>query len=337
MIAIKDEPLEERYRALEPLYERLGENLKRSLQHCFNEAKIHYLHIDKRIKTFSSFCDKAQRKGYSNPLEQTDDICGLRIICYYPSDVELIGNIITAELEVKDSSNKPLPIEPDRFGYRSLHFIASPQTGWLREPNYRGLGGLRAEIQVRTLLMHAWAEIEHKLAYKKQEHIPPPFRRKFSQLSALLELSDEQFEFLRREKELYQNSLKQDNGDVELNAGMPTTLNLDSLQAFLDSLLSDRPRSEMETGGLLEELLACGITLDMILDSYNKTRMVLPEIERAIFPPDAYDDKWAQVGVIRAILELTHDTYWDERRRYMSARTGEIIRQFREQMKAVHG
>ena len=63
-------------------------------------------------------------------------------------------------------------LEPDRFGYRSRHFIVSVNREWLKAPNYRGLSGLKAEIQVRTILMHAWADVEYKLAYKKRNMFP---------------------------------------------------------------------------------------------------------------------------------------------------------------------
>ena len=55
---------------------------------------------------------------------------------------------------------------------------------WLVSPNYRGLGDIKIEIQVRTILMHAWAEIEHKLAYKNKAQIPESVTRNLALISA---------------------------------------------------------------------------------------------------------------------------------------------------------
>lgn len=100
-----------------------------------------------------------------------------------------------------NSEDKVDNLEPDKFGYRSHHFVVTLRHEWLNVPNYRGLEGIKAEIQVRTILMHAWADISHKLSYKKKEHIPELFQRNLFQLSALFEIADDRFEMLRAERE----------------------------------------------------------------------------------------------------------------------------------------
>jgi len=39
----------------------------------------------------------------------------------------------------------------------------------MKAPNYRGLSKLNFEIQARTILMHGWAAINHKLLYKHEK------------------------------------------------------------------------------------------------------------------------------------------------------------------------
>ena len=53
--------------------------------------------------------------------------------------------------------------------------------------------GLKCEIQIRSVLQHAWAEIEHDLGYKSELTIPKEVRRSFSRLAGLLELGDKEF------------------------------------------------------------------------------------------------------------------------------------------------
>ncbi len=62
-------------------YEELAKNLKQALERFLNDADIEVLDVQYRIKDFLSFWEKIQRKGYEDPLQEVEDICGLRIIC----------------------------------------------------------------------------------------------------------------------------------------------------------------------------------------------------------------------------------------------------------------
>jgi putative GTP pyrophosphokinase len=64
-------------------------------------------------------------------------------------------------------------------------------------PEWSAYQGMRAELQVRTVLQHAWAAIDHKLAYKRESDVPKGLLRQLSRVSALLEVGDEQFEAVR--------------------------------------------------------------------------------------------------------------------------------------------
>ncbi len=156
--------ISERYKGFLSSYEKLGLNLTQALELILKENEISFLSITYRIKNIQSFIGKIERKSYENPFEEVEDICGLRIICYYQSDVEKIKEIVKRELIVLENENKEDKLKFDQFGYRSMHFIIQVPNQWLSTPNYRGLEKLKSELQVRTVLMHAWAEIEHKLA-----------------------------------------------------------------------------------------------------------------------------------------------------------------------------
>lgn len=294
-----------------PNYERLARNLVQAFKTFLEDAGIDILGVVYRIKEFDSFCDKIQRKGYKNPFQEIEDICGLRIICYYPSDLKRITQIIATEFNVKESIDKATQLEPDRFGYRSLHFVLTVKKDWLKAPNYRGLNGLKAEVQVRTILSHAWADIEHKLAYKKTEHVPDRFKRKLSQLSALFEVADEQFDILRKEREEYTKQLVSaevvESGRFDVNQEM----NLDSLQAFLDFYFPDRKKSIEWTGELLDEIIKFDVSIGDLVKDFEKTKDILPlmEGEEAELLGLRKGLKSAQVGAVRDILDLTNNEY----------------------------
>lgn len=118
------------------------------------------------------------------------------------------------------------------FAYRSVHKIIKINDTWTATPNYRNLQNLKAEIQIRTILMHAWAEIEHKLNYKSDAQVPNNFQRKLFRLSAKFEEADEQFEEIRNGINAYRQDLV-DKTKSENKFDIAQDLNKDSLSAFL--------------------------------------------------------------------------------------------------------
>ncbi|HDR7631566.1 TPA: hypothetical protein QCX75_000221 [Bacillus mycoides] len=312
-------------------YKNLGENLQSSLKILLKDAGISFLDVNYRIKEYNSFLDKIVRKEYQNPLNDNEDFCGMRVICFFPSDIEKIGEVINNEFIVHHSEDKS-DKEIDRFGYRSYHFVVSVKEEWLSVPSFRNLKDVKAEIQVRTILMHAWADIEHKLQYKKKEHIPKVIQRKFYQLSALFELADEQFEALRDKKEeVYKNSLPENPTEFDTQQEM----NADTLQAFLDLNCGERLISEEHTGDLLDELLKHKITFDdleSMLDRYGKEECENIEREAAEHI-NLSSEGWAQVGLIRFLLDLTHDEYWNSRKPYFSGNDVLIREELRKRYK----
>lgn len=308
------EALRNEYNEKCPKYERLARNLKQAFESFLDEAGLDVLDVDFRIKNFDSFGDKIQRKGYKDPFQEIEDICGLRIICYYHSDLEKVSQIIKKEFDVLESVDKADLLEPDRFGYRSLHFIVTVRKDWLKAPNYRGLDGLKAEVQVRTILMHAWADVEHKLAYKKTEHIPDQFRRKLFRLSAHFESADDQLDGLRKDKEEYMKKLISEEVKESGRFDVSQDLNLDSLQAFLDFYFPDRIGFLQDTSDLLEDIMRVNISFKDLVEGFEKTKDILPLVEVEI----SKDNKkriWAQVGIVRYILDITHNDYWQLRQK----------------------
>jgi hypothetical protein len=84
-------------------------------------------------------------------------------------------------------------MDPDKFGYISLHYIIKLNTARKQLREYERFKEFKAEIQIRTILQHAWADIEHDLGYKSKETIPRNIQRDFNRLSGLLELADKEF------------------------------------------------------------------------------------------------------------------------------------------------
>ena len=112
--------------------------------------------MESRAKTVESFKGKVERedKDYTDPLNEITDLSGVRIISYYNSDVDEISNLIRREFEIdeKNSVDKRKIDEEDRFGYQSSHLVVSLSDSRQDLFEWSAFKGLRAEIQVRTVL-----------------------------------------------------------------------------------------------------------------------------------------------------------------------------------------
>lgn len=188
--------------------------------------------LTSRCKTEKSLMGKIARpdKNYKS-INDLTDIFGLRITTYFSDHVDLISKLIEREFKIDDvnSIDKRKAIEPDRFGYMSLHLVVEHSDLRTNLPEYQKFKGIKFEIQIRTILQHAWTEIEHDIGYKSREQVPINLRRKFSRLSGLLELADEEFLSIRKNISEYKSELKE---SIKLTPES-VSLDLDSLESFV--------------------------------------------------------------------------------------------------------
>jgi len=308
--------ISKKFLELKSNYDRLGINTQQALETFLKEKEIPFLSIQYRTKQLDSFLDKIENKNYQNPLDEIEDICGIRIICYYQSDIIKIQNIITSEFEIKENQNKEELLDATEFGYRSTHLIAKIKNEWTKAPNYRNLNELKFEVQIRTILMHSWAEIEHKLSYKSKTHIPKDLRRKFSRISAKLEESDEQFEEIKNSIEQNKKRLvEQATKDKKFNDN--TELNLDSLQVFLDFAFPTRQKDIEQTSALLNEMFKYSIPFEKLIKGYEKNKENILHIEKEIIENNMIERGdgvlFTQSGASRTLFELIDDKYFEDR------------------------
>ena len=134
-----------------------------------------------------------------------------------------------------------------------MHYIASLSSNRVIQTEYRKYCGDEFEIQIRSILQHAWAEIEHDLGYKSEAAIPRDIRRRFSRLAGLLEIADDEFLGIRNALALHQESASTivNSGQLEIE------IDQDSLYSFVESderiRELDRAITDMLRGGILVE------------------------------------------------------------------------------------
>lgn len=200
----------EEFEAMHGIHEDFCKELASLISRILHARSLVVHSISSRKKEKQSFANKISKKGSAyQKISDVTDIIGIRIITYFADQVDLIAELIEKEfdIDVSNSIDKRASLDPDRFGYLSLHYVVSLPKSRLALTENRRFDGLKAEIQVRSILQHAWAEIEHDLGYKSNGEIPISVKRQFARLSGLLELGDKEFIDIREKLSSYTQSI----------------------------------------------------------------------------------------------------------------------------------
>ncbi|MEZ2657923.1 GTP pyrophosphokinase [Aneurinibacillus aneurinilyticus] len=212
-------------------YKDAALRFERLLNDLLNSNNIKYHVIESRVKDITSFRNKIERKKYCNPMKDVTDLVGIRIILYFQEDVEKVANLIEREFEIdKDNSvDKGKLLKLNEFGYQSIHYVAGLSYERKMLSEWRGFRKTKIEIQLRTVLQHSWATISHIVEYKKNHDIPSALRRKLYRLASLIELADEEFQGINKEKYVIEEEIK----NSSLKDLQSSELNIVTLREYL--------------------------------------------------------------------------------------------------------
>lgn len=179
--------------------------------------------VSARVKTAEALRGKLARpdKTYRS-LWAVTDLVGLRVVTFFEDTIDEVARRIEARFGVDfaHSIDKRSFTDHGRFGYRSLHYVCAL-------PGRAPHADFRFEIQIRTALQHAWAEVEHDLGYKATEAVPAQIRRRFARVASLLEVADQEFVSIRRDLFEYRGAVRD---ALETGAALPIdTVSLEGL------------------------------------------------------------------------------------------------------------
>ena len=194
------EAILQEYRRQRPVFEKLQATVPAQIKAVFEETGIVVASIESRIKEEKSLAGKLELKGSKyRTLSDITDIFGMRIITFYTDDVDKVASVVDRLFDVDwdNSVDKRKLHEIDRFGYMSLHYVC-------RVPDCP----FRFEIQMRTILQHAWANMNHDTGYKSGVEVPTEYLRNMNRLAGMLELIDEQFSRIRTEINDYRRQVQ---------------------------------------------------------------------------------------------------------------------------------
>lgn len=230
----------EEYLRVRPRYEAFARAAREIVNQALRSAGITVNSVEARAKDPESFGAKSATRSdddpeapkYPRPLQDITDLAGVRIITFFPRDVATIGACIQKEFEVLEHIDlSQTLIQQERFGYQSEHFLVQLSGARTALPEYEPHRDLIAEIQVRTILQHAWAEIEHDIQYKSTITIPYTIRRRFMALAGMLEIADREFQEIQYEDEQIK---KQARILVEGGEFKQVEITADALRSYLD-------------------------------------------------------------------------------------------------------
>ena len=252
---MKDKILKE-FDSLKNTLNDLKDKMAVLLSDLIKNESIQVHQINGRIKERCSLEGKIDRKQDKyKSLQEITDIVGIRVITYLESDVDRIADIVMREFEVdvKNSIDKR-KLNSDQFGYRSLHFVVSCNNDRIKLVEYKRFVKMKFEIQIRSILQHAWAEIEHDLGYKGITSIPDTSKRSFNRLAALLESADLEFDRLKKDLTKYESEVE------ELIQNEPENVSID--QASLISFVKNN-KTINDAQAIIARNVGCSFTPNM--------------------------------------------------------------------------
>lgn len=278
-------------------YQDLTSTMETLISKLLQGKSIPYHSVNGRLKTRKSFLDKWDQKDYSAP-EDIMDVAGLRIITHTTAEVKRVCDVIEAEFAIDDinSGDKAQDMGVDKVGYLSVHYIAKMNETRLGLPEYERFTGMCFEIQVRSLLQHAWAEIEHDRNYKFASVLPAEIQRKFYLVAGTLELMDQEFCALSSEIDKYAEKVAEQTEKGELDIPIDSTSLLQYLNKLFEGYdLKSLGRTFSKNDKIIQELDDFGIKNLQELDELLNQKSSGEWVE---YPNTSY------IGILRSAMIL---------------------------------
>ena len=211
--------LRELWESERPMFEAWGRLVVRSIEDGL-VTRLSPMAIDlflripptPRLKEENSLISKAFHRGkaYKNPYDEITDKVGVRFVVLLASEIREVETVIQAATIWKSSKDRDYEAENDanpiQFDYAAVHFVLTS----IDNNKYDGISirnGVTCEVQIKTILQHAYSEVTHDTIYKPNLIATPSMKRKAAKSMALIEATNDYFEAVFQEigEETYEN------------------------------------------------------------------------------------------------------------------------------------
>lgn len=254
--------LHQRYQEFCTRYPNAAADFLGAIEDVLSDAGLTYDHVTARVKEWRSLRSKSRKRRpdgmlmYPHPWQDIHDLIGVRVTTYHSTEIPRIIEALTEVFEVRRSVDKTAQTRVSgSFGYGSHHLILRVPPARVA-PVLQAYAGREFEVQIRTMLQHAWAEFEHDIRYKRRGNtgkLAPEVDRAFTLAAGLIELADQQFDLIAA-----QQSATDTTAPIDLDVKF-TAETLPGIIALLHG--NTIPQSRLEHYHWLEELLhAHGLT-----------------------------------------------------------------------------
>jgi putative GTP pyrophosphokinase len=228
-----------------PVYKALAKKVETIVRENLRINNIDFHSVGSRTKTTSSYLKKAKREKYIDPKSEIMDMTGVRVITYTDSEARKAAEVVKKCFKIfpEYSVDKSEELGTDKLGYRGIHYIADLGEERLQLPENSIFVGYVFEIQVRSILQHAWAEFEHDRNYKFSGVLPRQIKRRLNIAAGNLESIDMEFDRLSKEIDEYKKEVE----DRTLKGDLTIPIDTTSLIAYASEKFKN-----LITKGILE-------------------------------------------------------------------------------------
>ena len=168
----------ENYRKKYTLYENAGRLAAKQLEDSLQSAGIRAIVTSRatnpgRLKSKTIHRNAKRETPYKNIREIYDDmfdLAGVRVSLYFPGDRDKVDALVNDLFDLLETKQFPEQSKPPSYNKRFSGYWANHYRAHMKEENLtpaqKKYATARIEIQVASVLMHAWSEVEHDLIYK---------------------------------------------------------------------------------------------------------------------------------------------------------------------------
>jgi ppGpp synthetase/RelA/SpoT-type nucleotidyltranferase len=228
--------------------------------------------VQPRLKDDQKLIEKAffRKKPYADPYADITDKVGTRFVVLLGSEVAKVEAALTSHRDWTCSKDRDYELEqcenPLQFDYAAVHYVVR-NTQALTSDGIEIPAGTPCEVQIKTLLQHAYSELTHDTIYKPQIEATPGMRRSAAKAMALLEATNDYFEKVASD---VANILAQvRNVTADLSETYRTLVGIEPRPSVLEGMLLDA-YDRLATDNYIDQIRALIAKKPFIADAIRK-------------------------------------------------------------------